>query len=119
MEILARDLNILKFKKELYYYQNNVFSEHENREEEWVSESKIFRRIKNLEVVTTAYCIKKNRGHKNWVSDFAPNIKLFEHVFWKILKICDKYSEEVLKSNETWNLILNAMFGIGQHKKLR
>jgi len=25
----------------------------------------------------------------------------------------------VLKSNETWILIMNAMFGIGKHKKLR
>ncbi len=40
-------------------------------------------------------------------------------MFWKILKICDHHSVEVLKSNNTWNLILQAMFGIGKHKKLQ
>jgi len=33
--------------------------------------------------------------------------------------MCEKYSEEILKSHDLWIFILNALFSFSKHKKLR
>jgi hypothetical protein len=121
LSLLKKDFNVLRFKKEIFYYFNSVCQNDPERfeqEQDGERQGQISRRIKNSYVVKDAYSIKMNNEHKKWVSEFAPNIQLFERVFWKILKIFETNSDEILRNNDTWILVLKSLFGLRQHKKV-
>lgn len=113
MKLLKTNLDITRFRKELYH-----LSELEKKIELRIAREKVEKIMNNpyatqvkIDADSTMDVFSMKMQKAMWIKKHGKNITTFNYYMGCITKLCLKHPDEVLKRNDgIWQMILGALF---------